>query len=236
MSGTFTGWPTDGPAFLIEIAADNTGEFWAAHHGRHARSVLAPMRALAAELEPEFGSLRVFRPQVNRRFRPDAPPYRTDIGAVARSPGGAVLAVVLSGSALTASAGHWMFDAGQLRRFRSAVDGEPGEELEQLLADLGGLAVDTTRRLVGRPRGCPADHPKIELLRYRGLQVNRVWPVGEWLATAEPLHRVRGAWRAAQPLVRWLDSHVGAPEIRPPRPRPVAAGAAAGSSSEVFGC
>ena len=223
MSSTFTGWPPDGPAFLTEIAADNTTEFWAIHRERHTRSVHAPMRALTDELEPEFGPLRVFRPHVNRRFRPEAPPYRTDIGAVARSPGGVVLAVVLSGSVLTASAGHWMFDAGQLRRFRFAVDGGPGVELESLLTDLGGLELDTTRRLVGRPRGCPADHPRIELLRHRGLQVQRVWPVGAWLATSEPLHRVREAWRAAEPLVRWLDSHVGAPDARPPRPRPVAA-------------
>lgn len=222
MSNTFTGWPTDGPAFLTEIAAANTPEFWTAHRERHATSVHGPMRALAAALEPEFGPMRVFRPQVNRRFRPDVPPYRTDTGGVATSPGSCVLAVVLSATALSVSAGHWMFDAAQLRRYRTAVDGESGGELEGLLAGLAGFAVDEARQLTGRPRGYPGDHPRIGLLRHRGLQVSRAWPVGAWLGTTEPLDRVRDAWRSVGPLVRWLDTHVGAADPVPARPRPAA--------------
>ncbi|MGH8964422.1 MAG: DUF2461 family protein, partial [Actinomycetes bacterium] len=80
----FHGWPADATAFLAEISDDNTREFWTAHGHRHAAAVHAPMRALAAELEPEFGPIRVPRPYRNRRFRPDVPPYRTDTGGVAR--------------------------------------------------------------------------------------------------------------------------------------------------------
>src|SRR5947199_104922 len=90
----FTGWPADATAFLAEIEADNTREFWAANSHRHATAVQGPMRALAAELEPEFGAVRVLRAHRNRRFRPAAPPYRTDTGGVARSPGGAAAPVV----------------------------------------------------------------------------------------------------------------------------------------------
>ena len=211
----FTGWPADGPALLSEIAVDNTAEFWAAHRDRHAAAVLAPTRALAAALEPEFGPVRVFRPQRNRRFRPGAPPYRTDTGGLARSPGGCGLEVVLSGSALTVTAGHRSFDGGQLRRYRSAVSAE----LEEILAGLPGLALDAGHALVGTPRGYAADHPRIGLLRLLRLQVTRSWPVGPWLATAEPLDRVRDAWRAAAPLTGWLDAHVGPPAPVAPRPR-----------------
>ena len=63
--------------------------------------------------------------------------------------------------------------------------------------------------LTGRPRGYPADHPRLVLLRLRGLYVDRAWPAGEWLGTAEPLERVATAWRAARPLADWLDAHVG---------------------------
>lgn len=216
MGGT-PGWTADGPALLGEIAADNTAEFWAAHRDRYEAAVLAPMRTLAAALEADHGPVRVFRPQVNRRFRPEAAPYRTDSGGVARSAGGCPLGVVLSATALTVSAGHWMFDAGQLRRYRAAVDGVPGPELEGILAALPDFAVDETRRLRGVPRRCPADHPRIGLLRQRGLQVTRAWPVGDWLATDEPLRRVRDGWRAAGPLVGWLDAHVGAPDAAPAR-------------------
>ncbi|MHA6781162.1 DUF2461 family protein [Pseudonocardia saturnea] len=101
----FTGWTPDAPAFLAEVAADHSS-FEAE---RHRASVLAPMQALAAELAPEFGELRVFRPYRNRRFRPDAPPYRTDTGGTAR---GGTLGVVLSATALSATAGAWLSTPG----------------------------------------------------------------------------------------------------------------------------
>ncbi|MBN9102650.1 MAG: DUF2461 family protein [Pseudonocardia sp.] len=251
METTFAGWPIEGPALLAELAADNTHEFWANHRDRHETQVRGPMRALATALEPEFGPARVFRPQVNRRFRPDAPPYRTDVGAVAASPGGCVLGVVLTATALSVSAGHWAFDGPQLERYRAAVAGgatvpaapdgaapdptadpaaldpaAPGPavgsaaELSAVLDALEGWTLDESRLLAGRPRGVAAAHPRLALLRHRGLQVTRSWKVGPWLATEEPLHRVREAWRAAGPLVAWLDEHVGAPVPVPPRPRP----------------
>jgi hypothetical protein len=61
----------------------------------------------------------------------------------------------------------------------------------------------------------------------------RTWPVGPWLATAEPLERVRAAWRDAAPLVAWLDERVGPPDPVAPRSRPaaVAAGAPQGAGT-----
>jgi hypothetical protein len=213
----FTGWPADAPAFLSEIEADNTREFWEEHGHRHAAAVQGPMRALAGELEPEFGPIRVLRAHRNRRFRPTAPPYRTDTGGVARSPGGAALTVVLSATTLTTAVGHWTFDPGQLRRYRCAVLEPVGEELPGLL---GGHDVDRRRSLRGLPRGFTGDHPRLDLLRLLGLQVVTTRPVGAWLSTTEPREWVRAAWRAAAPLVAWLDTHVGPADPVPPRPRP----------------
>lgn len=226
MADTFTGWPVDATTFLGELAAENTPEFWESHRHRHAASVRGPMQAVAADLEAEFGPVRVFRAHVNRRFRPDAAPLRTDTGGTARSGGGSVLAVVLGAAALSASAGHWSFDGGQLARFRRAVAGAEGEELEAVLAGLAGFDVDDPDPLVGVPRGYPRDHPRTALLRHRGLQATRTWPVGPWLATAEPLDRIRDAWRAAGPLVEWLDRHVGSADAVPARPRPGSTAAA----------
>ncbi len=224
---TFAGWPLEGPALLAELAADNTHEFWAAHQDRHETQLRGPMRALATALEPEFGPARVFLAQVNRRFRPDAPPYRTDVGCVAASPGGCVLGVVLTATALSVSAGHWAFDGPQLKRYREAVAALPAAPDHAAAADpaaildaLEGWTLDESRSLVGRPRGVVADHPRLGLLRHRGLQVSRSWDVGPWLATDEPLRRVREAWLAAGPLVAWLDEHVGPADPIPLRPRP----------------
>jgi Conserved hypothetical protein (DUF2461) len=232
---TFTGWPADAPALLAGIAADNRAERWDAHHEDALR---APVRALVADLHDEFGPVRVLRARVNRRFRPSAPPLRTDAGAIAGPSGGPVRAVVLSATALTVTAGIHRFDAGQVRRYRAALGvdippdragpttggtgpGEPGDALARLLLELGlaGLVPDPAGEMRGRPRRMPADHPRLPLLRRRGLQVTRAWPVGPWLATPAPLERARSAWRAAGPLLAWLDAHVG-PADPVPRPRP----------------
>jgi Conserved hypothetical protein (DUF2461) len=220
MTDDFHGWPAAGPALLARIAADNTREYWAGCREQHERDVRGPMRAMADALEPEFGTVRVLRAHANRRFRPDAPPLRTDTGGIGATAGGCVLAVVLTATALSVSAGHWAFDGAQLRRFRAAVDSDG--TLPEVLAALEGWALDESRVLTGRPLGYPADHPQIGLLRRRGLQVALSWELGPWLQTDEPLRRVREAWRAAAPLTGWLDAHVGPAAPAQPRPRPAA--------------
>jgi uncharacterized protein (DUF2461 family) len=219
MTTTSPGWPAEATALLAALAADNTPERFAALRERYEAAVLAPTRALAAALEPEFGPVRVFRPRTDRRFRPHAPPYRTDTGGVAVSPGGTERAVVLTPAALTVTAGRWRFDGGQLRRYRQAVD----VALAVLVEDLDGWVLDRSAALARAPRGYRADHPQLDLLRQRGILVSLSWPVGEWLGTPEVLHRVRAAWRAAGPLAAWLDEHVGPPDPLAARPRPAPA-------------
>jgi Conserved hypothetical protein (DUF2461) len=254
MTATFDGWPAEALSVLAEIAADNRADLWPELRDRHAAAVRGPTVALAAELAAEFGPVRVLRPHVSRRFRPDAPPLRTDTGGVAASENGGTLAFLLSPAHLTVTAGHWRFDRAQLLRYRAAVAGEEppglavadlaesacssqspceerggvdaGAELAQVLAQLGADAMlpDPDGELRGTPRGWRSGHPRIALARRRGLQVVRRWEVGPWISTTEPLERIRTAWRAAGPLMEWLDTHVGAAEAdRPPAARELSA-------------
>src|SRR3954447_25952037 len=153
----------------------------------------------------------------DRRFRPNADPYRTDTGITVAGPGGTPYAAVLSARSLAVQVGYQAFHPGQLRRYRDSVDGAAGETLEEVLAALrrDDLVPHGVPALTARPRGYAADHPRLALLRLRGLHVDRTWPAGEWLRTEEPLDQVRVAWRAARPLADWLDAHVG------PRDEPV---------------
>lgn len=210
---TFTGWPTDATAFLAAVARDNSHEFWTAQRHRYDASVLPPMRALAGALHAEFGPMRIFRPYRNQRYRPGGPPLRTDTGGVVITAGGTERSVTLSAAELAVRVGHHRFEGPQLRRYRAAVAGPPGAELAELLGSLAaaGLCLGVVDSLSRGPRDYPADHPRRGLLRLRGLHVGRAWPVGEWLGTHEPLARVAGAWRAAAPLVAWLDEHAAAP-------------------------
>jgi len=59
------------------------------------------------------------------------------------------------------------------------------------------------------PRGYPGDHPRIGLLRCKGLICWQQWPVAPWLGTDQARDRVAGFLRTAAPLHHWLDRQVG---------------------------
>jgi len=57
-------------------------------------------------------------------------------------------------------------------------------------------------------RGYPADHPRITLLRYKGLTAWQQWPAGPWLEGAGAKDRVVSFFRTTRPLCSWLHTHV----------------------------
>jgi uncharacterized protein (DUF2461 family) len=63
--------------------------------------------------------------------------------------------------------------------------------------------------LKSAPRGYPADHPRIELLRYKGVVAWREWPVEPWLCTPEAKRHLADFMVATKPLADWLSAHVG---------------------------
>src|SRR5690348_4435580 len=122
------------------------------------------MAGLLGELSGEFGPGRIARPYRDVRFRADKSPYKTQIYATLERGG----YVNFSAAGLTAATGYFMMSAGQLDRYRQAVDAEPsGVLLALLVAQLraAGLEVGGGQALKTAPRGFPVDHPRIELLR-----------------------------------------------------------------------
>lgn len=87
----------------------------------------------------------------------------------------------------------------------------PGEDLERIAvrAAADGIEVRGSSTLKTAPRGFSADHPRIGLLRYKGLVAWKQWPVEPWLGTAGTRQRVEAFLRASQPLAGWLARHVG---------------------------
>jgi uncharacterized protein (TIGR02453 family) len=194
--------------FFRGLQADNTKAYWSAHKALYEESVRAPMAELLGELSGEFGPGRIARPYRDVRFRADKSPYKTEIYATLKRGG----YVRFGADGLTAAAGYFMMSAAQLDRYRRAVGRDTdGAQLAQLVARLrtAGLEVGGGQALKTAPRGYPADHPRIELLRYKGLICWRHWPVAPWLHTAKAQEQVAGVLHAAAPLHRWLDRHVG---------------------------
>ena len=69
------------------------------------------------------------------------------------------------------------------------------------------------------PRGYPADHPRIELLRYKGIIAWQEWPYEPWLATPQAKDRVLDFLVTSRPLVDWLNTHVGPSQLAESRRR-----------------
>jgi uncharacterized protein (DUF2461 family) len=106
----------------------------------------------------------------------------------------------------------WQMGPEQLARYRAAVaSDDAGGELEKILAEIerAEITVHGHEVLKSAPRGYPADHPRITLLRYKGLTAWRQWPVEPWLETASAKDRLVSFFRTTRPLCSWLATHAG---------------------------
>jgi uncharacterized protein (TIGR02453 family) len=204
----FRGWPAEALEFYEGLEADNTRAYWSDHKAAYEAAVKGPMEALLAELAPKFGAGRIFRPYRDVRFSKDKSPYKTSIAATLEDGG----YVQLSAEGLAAGSGMYHLMPDQLERYREAVDdARTGRALTRIVDRLraAGIEVAAHDTLKTAPRGYPKDHPRIELLRHKGLVAWREWPVASWLGTAKAKDRVVDVLRAAGPLNRWLNTNVG---------------------------
>jgi len=203
----FEGWPAEALAFYEGLGADNTKAYWEAHRAIYERCVKGPMEALLAELEDDFGSGRMFRPYRDIRFSHDKRPYKLSCSAHVR---GAFIS--LSADGLFVGSGLYMPEPDRLERYRDAVAAPAsGAALESIVAALSadGYTVGSHESLRTAPRGYAKDHPRIGLLRQKGIAMSRSWPPGPWLATAAPKDRVIACLQAAAPLNAWIERYVG---------------------------
>jgi len=208
---TFHGWTDAILDFFEGLEADNSKSYWQAHKKIYDEQVRGPMQDLVAELADEFGEAKIFRPNRDIRFSSDKSPYKTQIGATLAGHG----YVQVSAGGLAVASGTYAFASDQLARYRRAAALDlTGEALARIAHDgqEAGLTITAASSLTTAPRGFPKDHPRIELLRMKGLVTWKQWPVEPWLATASAKDKVVEVLRASIPLVQWLQAHVGASE------------------------
>jgi uncharacterized protein (TIGR02453 family) len=211
---TFRGWPAEALEFFEGLEADNSKVYWQRNRDVYDRMVRAPMEELLNELAPEWGEGRIFRPYRDIRFSPDKSPYKTNIAAVIGDG-----YVYLSAHGLGAGCGMYEMAPDQLDRYRAAVGKDrSGENLADLVASARAAGLDVTGHEVLKtaPRGYPKDHPRIKLLRFKGLITWREWPAGPWLGTRRAKTRVAEFFRLSRPLNEWLQTNVG-PSTLPER-------------------
>ncbi len=211
----FKGWPEEALEFYEGLEADNSKTYWHQNKALYSDVVRKPMEELLAELASEFGEGRIFRPYRDVRFSADKSPYKTNLAATLAKGG----YISLSSTGLGAGSGMYMMSSDQLERFREAIDdGREGKQIEGIVSKLrsSGMEVSAHDELKTAPKGYPKDHPRIELLRLKGLISWKQWPAGAWLGTAKAKDRVVEFLRAAKPMNTWLTRNVG-PSTQPGR-------------------
>ncbi len=203
---SFTGFPAAALDFYDDLEMDNTKTFWTANKHVWEESVRAPMAALLAELEEEFGTAKMFRPYRDVRFAKDKTPYKTHQGAFIDVAPATGWYVQVSAPGVRVAAGFYEASSERLGRVRAAIDDDRrGKQLERLLADLTAAGWEVGGdRLKTSPRGYDPDHPRIDLLRHKSLTVAKSYGFEPVIHTPELADHVRADWRATTALVTWL--------------------------------
>jgi uncharacterized protein (TIGR02453 family) len=205
------------------LEADNSRQYFTARRGFFEESVRGQMEAMLEELAGRFGGeVKMFRQNRDVRFSPDKSPYKTNTyGVIYASPLAAQgLYASISARGLVAGSGYHAMARDQLERYREQVhDAKRGPELARLVArsEKRGLEL-WGETLATAPRGYAKDHERIDLLRRKSLSLGASLGLGRGIGRSEALGFVAKTWRAAAPVTRWLDEHVGASALPVQRP------------------
>ncbi|WP_181033727.1 DUF2461 family protein [Arthrobacter sp. SX1312] len=201
-------------SFFARLEADNTREFWARQRRLYDVGIRPVFAAVCAALTV-FSDWRIYRPHNDVRFRPDSPPYKTFIGAVAERPDGVGAFLRVSSIGLLVATGLPLPAPDQLAAFRAAVaDDVAGPALVAAIGTITarGMMVRPGRAqpLKRVPRGYPADHPRADLLRWKGIEVNHRVRRPVWTDVASASSGIDELLREPAALHEWLARYVGA--------------------------
>jgi uncharacterized protein (TIGR02453 family) len=206
----FEGFPIAALDFYDDLEVNNSKAFWEANKHIYQEAVLGPMCTLCAELEAEFGAAKIYRPYRQVRFSKDKTPYKTHQGAFVGVGAETGYYVELSPRGVRTGAGFYWAPPDRLATFRDAiVDDKTGKALARIMNKLQkaeyGVGGETLKT---NPRGYPADHSRIELLRHKQLFVSRDYGFDPLIHTAELGQHIQADWRAYGPLLSWLTKNV----------------------------
>lgn len=223
----FAGFPKSGLAFLRELEANNDRDWFEGHRAAWDEQIVPAMAELCTELQarlsPELPGLQslprvggsIFRLNRDTRFSRDKKPYDTHAAALlwdgADKHACPAIYLRISAAQVLVSGGIWIFEEGQLDRFRKRLLQEPaGARLDDALraGKKAGLEPDAQEKLPRPPRGIPLEHPRTELSKHKGLVVSKSSRAGPWVHSPELLDRTLAAAQAYLPLHRWLREEI----------------------------
>ena len=218
----FSGFADTEMKFFKALAKHQDRAWFGEHKGAFEEGWSKPMAALLGELRAKIDGAypdcdleepKVFRLHRDVRFSTDKSPYKTSVSGVIAARKGlktveapAAIYVQLGLENIVA-AGLYMMDKDQLARYRAAVlDEARGAELGKIVKALEkkGFSLTAGEALKTAPRGFDPAHPRIELLKKKGLIA--MCPEIPTASLTSPgfLQWVSTQAKAMAPLVRWL--------------------------------
>lgn len=211
--------PRSATDFFAELEANNTREWWSVHKAEYQTHVREPFERLVEDIDDSL-EWRIYRPHRDTRFAKDKTPYKTFIGAVTQRPDGNGHFVQISKRGLLIGSGYPMMAKDQLQRFRSALDdNDTGQAFVSAVAKERAAGVEITEgrypQLSTAPRGFPKDHPRIEWLRAKGVEIPQRLGTPNWLTTPQAADEVRRRLNNGAQVTDWLNRHVGPSELTP---------------------
>lgn len=192
MSESFSGFGPQAMSFLAGLEADNSKTYFDANRDTYKAQVQEPLKSLVVSLggaianeldpaisfEPKVGK-SMFRINRDLRFSKDKTPYNAHLdvifwhGEKPRTSPGYMLRI--RPDIVHIAVGVFGLADATLTRYRDAIVGDAGEELESRIANAkkqlrGGKLSDPQRKRV--PRGYNADHPRSHFLLSDGLHLS----------------------------------------------------------------
>jgi uncharacterized protein (TIGR02453 family) len=211
-AASFRGFPPEAIEFLQDLEANNDRDWFKANRSRHQEFLVEPAFLLASDLS-DFGAPHIFRPWNDTRFHM-RPPIKEHLGMTIGYEGSGGYYVEISLDGLFVGAGLHHPARDQLERIRRAID-TPRQvaALRSAIAAASDAGLSLVQpELTRAPRGYPADHPELDLLRCKSLTVSKRQELRGWVHKPEAGKRVRALVEGAAPLVEWLRSSVGPPQ------------------------
>ena len=222
----FTGFSRESIQFLLDLEKNNNKEWFEAHKEIYRKDLVPSAQALVAELGARLqeispgitfdtrtngaGSLmRIYR---DVRFSKDKTPYKTNIGMLfwegkRKKSENPTFGFQFGTWGVGLYAGQWIFPKETLAAYREAVaDEAKGAALEETIAQVEGAGEYTVEgeKYKRVPRGYDADHPRAELLKYKGMHVSSPQLAPETLFTDELVDVLIAHCRNMAPLHQWL--------------------------------
>jgi uncharacterized protein (TIGR02453 family) len=203
----FAGFPPEAFTFFANLAKHNDREWFHAHKDVYERACREPMKALMAAIDPPFGAGWMSRINNDMRFNRDRAPYKTRLEAGVK---GHYVSVGAQG--MYVGTGIYKPEPAVLRTLRESMAADAsGKKLQAIIAALRrkGYTVATHESSAGPPRGYPADHPRIELLKMKDIHAGRMLEPAA-LSTPKALAHVRKVMTDLKPFSAWMKTYVAA--------------------------